>query len=98
MPAFPSNLVAYKRVAGTAPGAGADFALTVPTGKWWYVYSAYAVMTQGATQTPQPILQFTDGTNVFLESIGSSAVQAASTTTAYSWCPDFVLTGQGGSG
>lgn len=98
MPALPTNVVVYKRVAGSAPGAGAEVVMTVPVGKWWWLYAFYVVLVQGATQTPQPILFFDDGASVFLESIGSTAVQAASTTCAYSWAPGMVPTGQVGTG
>jgi hypothetical protein len=98
VPPLPSTLVQYKRVAGSAPGAGLEAVLTVPAGKWWWPYSVYIVLVQGATQTPQPILFFDDGANAFLESIGSNAAQAVSTTCAYTWAPGMVPTGQVGSG
>ena len=98
MPALPSNLTAYKRVTIAAPGAGADWTLTVPAGKSWLLYAVYAVLVQGATQTPQPILFLDDGTNNLMESIGSTGAQSASTTCAYSWAAGMVQTAQVGSG
>jgi len=95
---LPSVITQLKEVTVSAPGAGVDWSFVVPAGKWWMLFSAYAVLTQGITQTPQPILQIDDGTNVIMESIGSSAVQAVSTTTAYTWGPGFVQSGQVGSG
>jgi hypothetical protein len=97
-PPNPSNLAVYKRVTGATPGAGIDFTLTVPAGKWWQLFAVYAVLAQGVTQTPQPILFLDDGANAFMESIGSTALQAISTTCAYSWAEGMVLTGQIGSG
>jgi len=95
---LPSVITQLKEVTVVAPGAGVDFSLVVPANKWWMLFSVYAVMTQGITQTPQPILQIDDGTNVIMESIGSSAAQAVSTTCAYTWGPGFVQSGQVGSG
>lgn len=98
MPAAPSSLASYKRVVGVAPAVGVDWTLTVPAGKSWLLYAVYAVLTQGLTQTPQPILFLDDGANTFMESIGSTAVQAVSTTCAYSWAAGMVQTGQIGTG
>lgn len=98
MPGLPSNEVAYKTVAVGAPGAGLDWSAAVPTNKWWFLYAVYGVLTQGATQTPLPLLQLDDGTNLWMESTGSTTVQAVSTTTAYSWAPNMLLTGQIGAG
>lgn len=96
---LPSNLFVYKRVTSAAPAAGAEITpFVVPTGKWWQLLAAYVSLTQGLTQTPQPILQVDDGTNLVAEFPGSSAVQAASTTTGYTWGPDVTTTGQVGTG
>lgn len=95
---LPSNLAQVKRIAGAQPAAGADWTVTVTAGKSWVLFAVYAVLTQGLTQTPQPILFIDDGANVMLESIGSTAAQAASTTAAYNWAPGMILTGQIGSG
>jgi hypothetical protein len=96
--AAPSALALYKRVVGTVPGAGLEWTMTVPAGKWWALFAVYAVLTQGITQNPQPILFLDDGTNTFLESIGATNGQGVSTTCAYSWAPGMVLTAVAGSG
>lgn len=98
MPALPSNEASYKTVTIANPGAGNDWSFLVPAGKWWFLYAVYAVLTQGLTQTPQPLLQLDDGTNLWMESTGSTAAQAVSTTCAYSWAPNMLLTGQVGAG
>lgn len=97
MPALPSNEAAYKTVTIASPSAGLDWSFLVPAGKWWFLYAVYAILTQGITQTPQPLLQFDDGTNLWMESTGSTSAQAVSTTCAYSWAPNMLLTGQVGS-
>ncbi|MGH8304878.1 MAG: hypothetical protein ACRETG_04645 [Steroidobacteraceae bacterium] len=103
MPALPSNEVSYKTILVSNPGAGLDWSQVVPVGtggagKWWLLYAVYAQLVQGATQTPQPLLQFDDGTGLWMESTGSTTAQAASTTVAYSWAPNMLLTGLIGSG
>lgn len=98
MPAMPSTNAVYKRVTVANPGAGAEVVFVVPGNKDWFLYAVYVQLVQGITQTPQPIILMDDGTNTWMESIGSSAVQAVSTTCAYSWAPNMLLTGQVGSG
>lgn len=94
---LPSNIGVYKRVAGTDPGANTEVSDAVPAGKFWVLLAVYVQLVQGITQTPQPILQIDDGTNVLFESFGSSAAQAVSTTCSYTWAPDLPLTGQVGA-
>lgn len=81
----PSNLAAFKRVVGTDPAAGIEARVTVPAGKWWELLSVYLPLVQGATQTPQPILQIDDGTNLIAEIYGATGAQGVSSTAAYSW-------------
>jgi hypothetical protein len=95
---LPSSLGVFKRVVGADPGAGAEFSMTVPTGKSWWVISVIVTLVQGITQTPQPILVIDDGANSVFESLGSSAAQAVSTTCVYTWAGDVQITGQVGSG
>lgn len=64
---LPSATGVNKSVSAAQPGAGADWTMTVPAGKWWYLLAIYAVLTQGATQTPTPILFLDDGGNLFGE-------------------------------
>src|SRR5581483_7069916 len=85
-------------VTGTAPGAGNEISVTVPAGVLWELVAVRVDLAQGATQTPQPLLQIDDGATVICESLGSSAAQAASTTCRYTWAPNLALTGQVGSG
>jgi hypothetical protein len=96
-PPLPSNLAVYKRFGGTNQAAGSEISEVVPTGKSWFLVSLSVALAQGITQTPQPILVIDDGTNVVYESLGSSAVQAVSTTTQYTWAVGLSLTGQVGA-
>ncbi len=86
-----------KSVASADPPANTEFTLTVPTGKLWVVKSVTVALVQGATQTPQPILILDDGSSVYAETFGSSAVQAVSTTCQYNWAPELALSGQVGA-
>ena len=97
-PGLPSSLAVWKRVAGTNPAANTELTDTVPTGKFWALFSVSVSLVQGATQTPQPILIIDDGANTIFESLGSSAAQAASTTCQYTWAGLLPLSGQLGSG
>lgn len=94
---LPSSLGVFKRVVGADPAANAEFVLTVPAGKSWWVVSVLVTLVQGITQTPQPILVVDDGTNSVFESVGSTAAQAASTTCVYTWAGDIQVTGQIGT-
>lgn len=94
---LPSNIWVYKRVAGANPAAGSEVSDAVPAGKFWLLLCVNVQLVQGITQTPLPILQIDDGANVILESPGTSAAQAVSTTAAYSWAPSLPLTGQIGA-
>ena len=82
---------------GTDPAANTEITQTVPADKYWELISVSVALVQGITQTPQPILQLDDGTDVIFESFGSSAVQAVSTTCRYTWAPGLPFTGQIGA-
>jgi hypothetical protein len=87
----------YKVVSGTDVAANTEFSHTVPTGKLWVVKLVSVRLVQGATQTPRPSLLLDDGGGQpFVQSIGSSAVQAASTNCIYQWFAGTALTGQVG--
>lgn len=86
-----------KLVTTTNPAANAEFTVSVPTGKSWLLLSVSVALVQGATDVPQPILVIDDGANTLMESFGSSAAQAVSTTCQYTWAPGLVLTGQIGA-
>ena len=91
----PSQLWVIKRIAGTDQAANAEVGDAVPAGKTWELLLVSIPLVQGATQTPQPILQLTDPSdNVIAELFGSSAAQGASTTCRYTWAPDLPLSGQ----
>jgi hypothetical protein len=70
---------------GTDPAANAEISETVPAGKYWEVISVTALLVQGATQTPFPILILDDGTTELWEGYGAAAAQDASTTARYTW-------------
>lgn len=99
---LPPGLFAFreatvKRVVSADPIANAEFSLTVPAGKAWLLQSVTAVLVQGITNTPQPLLQITDGSNILFESIGSTTAQAVSTTCRYTWSNSLLLSGQIGA-
>ncbi len=83
----PGTAYERKSILGTNPAANTEIDEAVPAGKWWALVSVTFSLVQGLTQTPQPILQITDGTNVLFESFGASAAQAASTTCRYAFAP-----------
>lgn len=89
--------IGAQQVNGTNPAANTEISETVPAGKSWLLIAVSVSLVQGATQTPQPILQIDDGTDVIYESFGSSAAQASSTTCRYTWAPGLDLTGQIGA-
>lgn len=60
-PPLPSTLSVIGRVAGSTPGAGLECSDTVPTGKYWMLLSYSVLLTQGLTQSPQPVLKWTTG-------------------------------------
>lgn len=97
LPGITSSLSTAKVVAGADPAANTEASVVVPAGKQWLVLAVSIQLVQGLTQTPQPILVLDDGTTVFFEAFGSSAVQAVSTTCRYTWSPDSPLTGQIGA-
>lgn len=78
---------------GSNPAAGAEVSQTVPGGERWELKAVSVALVQGLTQTPQPILQIDDGTDVVYESFGASAAQAVSTTCRYTWAPGHTLSG-----
>ncbi len=98
---LPGNVLAssavLKRVTGADPAAGSEASDAVPAGKFWWLIGYKIQCVQGITQTPLPILQIDDGATPLFESPGSSAVQAISTTTIYTWASGLVLTGQIGA-
>lgn len=95
---IPSTLWVVKRVAGADPAANGEVVDVVPAGKHWELMMVSIPLVQGATQTPQPVLQITDGSdNVIAEIFGSTTAQAVSTTCRYTWAPDLPLTGQIGA-
>jgi hypothetical protein len=84
-PPSPGAAPRYKTVLGIDVAANTEILDAVPAGKWWWLISATVSCVQGATQTPQPTLILTDGTNNIFSSIGSTTAQSVSTTVQYSW-------------
>jgi len=84
-------------VTGADPAATVEWTYTVPAATWYELLSVTITIVQGATQTPQPLLQVTDGTTVLFESFGSTTAQAASTTQRYTWAPGHPLSGNVGA-
>ena len=82
---------------GTNVAANTEWLETVPAGKVWEVISVTAVIVQGATQTPQPVLVIDDGATVIYESFGASDAQATSTTCRYTWGVGHPLTAKAGA-
>lgn len=97
-PGVNSNLAVQKVVIGADPGANTEFSVAVPVGKWWQLIAVSVLLVQGATQTPQPLLQLDDGATTFFEAFGSSGAQAAATTCRYTWAPESPQTAQVGAG
>lgn len=87
-----------KPIVGVDPAANNEATITVPAGKAWGLFSVSISLAQGLTQTPQPTLFIDDGTTVFEDILGSSAVQAVSTTCKYTWAPGMTQSGQIGAG
>lgn len=83
----------FSVVTGSDPAANAECLVTVPAGKHYELLAVTVALVQGATQTPQPVLQIDDGATVLWEGFGASAAQAVSTTCRYSWAPGLTLTG-----
>jgi hypothetical protein len=79
---------------GADPGAGAEFIITVPTGKIWTLALVTVVNVQAGSGSSHPFLVVDDGTDPFGEFPGSSAAQGVSTTCRYSWYPGAVTSGQ----
>jgi hypothetical protein len=94
---LPSTVFVYKTFLGADPAANAEVTAAVPAGKWWWLLAVTVSLAQGATQTPQPILQIDDGTNLLFEGFGSSAAQAVSTTCRYTWAAGLPLSAQVGA-
>lgn len=87
-----------KRVVSADPAANAEFSLTVPAAKAWNLISVSAVLVQGITNTPQPLLQIQDASaNVLFESLGSTTAQGVSTSCRYTWANSLLLSGQIGA-
>lgn len=87
-----------KRVVSADPAANAEWTLTVPASTAWHVRSVTAVLVQGITDTPQPLLVIKDASgNVLSEHFGSTTVQAVSTTQRYTWSAGGPLTGNAGA-
>lgn len=93
----PSAFSTRLNFQGTNQAANTEISETVPAGKTWQLVSVSVALVQGATQTPQPLLQLDDGTNIFFEQFGSSAAQAISTTCRYTWAVQSAFTGQIGA-
>src|SRR3954462_15206879 len=97
-PGVQSNLGSVaQRVAGANPAANAEFTVSVPSGKSWLLLSVTVSLAQAGAGSSQPLLGIDDGTSTLIESFGSSAAQAVSTTCQYTWAPGLVLTGQVGA-
>ena len=69
----------------------------VPAGEIWLLKSFCIRLTQGATQTPMPILRVFKASACMWAGYGSTTVQAINTTCRYSWAPGLQLTGQIGA-
>jgi hypothetical protein len=78
-------------VVGSDPAANTEFSQTVPAGELWLLLSVSVALVQGATQTPQPVLTITDGTNTIYQSYGATGAQAVSTTCQYNWAVGLTL-------
>ena len=74
-----------KVAAGTNPAANTEVSETVPAEKYWKLLAISVSCVQGATQTPQPVLQIDDGATVMYEMYGATGAQGASSTARYSW-------------
>lgn len=81
-----------KVTSGTNPAANTEASLTVTAGEFWRLLAVTVTIVQGATQTPLPSLQITDGTNILCSFVGASAAQNASVTSQYLWSPKQTLT------
>jgi multisubunit Na+/H+ antiporter MnhC subunit len=84
-------------VVGTNPAANVEFSQTVPAGKIWQLLAISVSLAQGATQTPQPVLVITDGTNTVYQAFGASSAQNSAVTTQYTWAPGLPLSAAGAS-
>lgn len=74
-----------RSVLGTAPAAGADWSQAAPTsGRWRIRFITVSLTTSATVANRNPLLQFTDGTNLLLETENTIA-QLAGTTVRYSW-------------
>ncbi len=81
-----------RSIAGTTPGAGADFTQTVPTSARWKPRAVEATLTtSAAVASRNPRLQVTDGANV-LYTLDVSDGIAASSTVIFSWVMGWPLT------
>lgn len=74
---------------GATPAANAEISEQILVGRTWGLVGVTFTMTQGITQTPQPILIIDDGQEVLFSALGCGAAQAASTTCRYSFFVGF---------
>lgn len=94
---LPSNIGAVRTVFTNGTSAGLEINDVVPTNHSWYLLSVRHVLTKGgAGGTPTPMLQIADpaGNVVAGPWPGSSAGQALSTQTVYTWAPGLPLSAQ----
>lgn len=92
MDQLPSTLMSRKIITVNNPSAGQDWS-QVASGSW-LIKAISAKMTQGATQTPLPVLVLSDDqNNVFAESVGATTVQPTGSTVVYCWSDNMVLSG-----
>ena len=70
---------------GATPAANTEITEYVFPGRTWGLVGVTFTMTQGLTQTPQPILIIDDGNEVLFSALGASAAQAVSTTCRYNF-------------
>lgn len=82
-----------KTVLGTDVAANTEISEVVPAGKFWELLAVSVALVQGITQTPQPVLQIDNGTDVIYESFGCTTAQAVSTTCRYTWAPGLTISG-----
>jgi hypothetical protein len=89
MDVLPGIVQSWRAIPVTQPAAGAEFTYTISgLGEHFgmLIKSVAATLVQGATQTPQPVLELTDASgDVLAASMGATAAQTAGTTCVYSW-------------
>lgn len=102
---LPTSIIARKTLVPSTPGAGVDWSFTVPSEPEFagaagiLVKSVVAVLTQGSTQTPAPVLEILDPAGTLIAAVpGATGPAAVSTTTRYCWTPGghpMAITGSG---